>query len=228
MSTGNLGIHWCSTRSIFIYHDEVQVHVLPLARGLLSQVSARASITALPLATATGTGFKYIRSIDGCALGTGDGKDAAKAVIERYIARCLFRKLSREISKEHCNGPFRLYCDDLRPDNILADSDLVVTRVLDWEFAYAAPVEFTYAAPWWLLLERPADWEPDLDEFLVRLVPRFCSFLDVLRDCGTRMIECGSLSESQRLLISMEKLFDLGLFWICLASRHSYMFDEIY
>lgn len=27
---------------------------------------------------------------------------------KKYIARCLFRNLSRDISKEHCNGPFRL------------------------------------------------------------------------------------------------------------------------
>lgn len=47
-----------------------------------------------------------------------------------------FSKLSREISKEHCRGPFPLYCDDLRPDNVLVDaSRLVVTEVVDWEFA---------------------------------------------------------------------------------------------
>jgi aminoglycoside phosphotransferase (APT) family kinase protein len=71
---------------------------------------------------------------------------------KKYIARCLFRKLSREIAKEHYNGPFRLYCDDLLPSNVLIDlSRLVINGVVDWEFAYAAPVEFTYAAPWWLL-----------------------------------------------------------------------------
>ena len=41
---------------------------------------------------------------------------------KKYIARCLFRKISREVSKEHCNGPFRLFCDDLRPDNVLVDT----------------------------------------------------------------------------------------------------------
>jgi Ser/Thr protein kinase RdoA (MazF antagonist) len=72
---------------------------------------------------------------------------------KKYIARCLFHNLSREISKEHCNGPFRLYCVDLRPDNVLIDpSKFVVAGVVDWEFTYAAPVEFTYAAPWWLLI----------------------------------------------------------------------------
>ncbi|GKZ36123.1 hypothetical protein AbraIFM66950_007030 [Aspergillus brasiliensis] len=148
---------------------------------------------------------------------------------KKYIARCLFRKISREISKEHCSGPFRLYCDDLHPDNVLVDaSQLIVTGVVDWEFAYAAPVEFTYAAPWWLLLERPEDWEPDLDQFLTRFMPRFHTFLEVLDDCETRKIKDGSLSQHQRLSISMENSLRSGLFWICLASRHSSMFDEIY
>ncbi|KAJ5561879.1 phosphotransferase enzyme family protein [Penicillium sp. DV-2018c] len=148
---------------------------------------------------------------------------------DKYIARCLFRKLSRDISREHCNGPFRLYCDDLHPDNVLVDvSKLVVTGVIDWEFAYAAPVEFTYAAPWWLLLERPEDWDGDLDQFLVRFMPRFRIFLEVLQDCEARKIKGGSLSQSQRLSIAMENSLETGLFWICLASRHSSMFDEIY
>lgn len=148
---------------------------------------------------------------------------------KKYIARCLFRKLSRDISREHCNGPFRLYCDDLHPDNVLVDvSKLVVTGVVDWEFAYAAPVEFTYAAPWWLLLERPEDWESDLDQFLVRFMPRFRIFLEVLQDCEARKIKGGSLSQSQRLSIAMENSLETGHFWICLASRHSSMFDEIY
>ncbi|PYH75858.1 kinase-like protein [Aspergillus uvarum CBS 121591] len=115
---------------------------------------------------------------------------------KKYIARCLFRKLSRAISKEHCKGPFRLYCDDLRPDNVLVDaSRLAVTGVIDWEFSYAAPVEFTYA---------------------------------VLKECEAKKFQDNFLSQSQRLSIAMEKSLETGLFWICLASRHSSMFDEIY
>ncbi|KAJ5218169.1 Aminoglycoside phosphotransferase [Penicillium cinerascens] len=148
---------------------------------------------------------------------------------KKYIARCLFRKLAREIPKEHCSGPFRLYCDDFRPDNVLVDaSSLNITGVVDWEFSYAAPVEYTLAAPWWLLLESPEDWEPNLDQFLTRYMPKFRVFLEVLKHCETRKIQGGSLSESQRLSIAMEKSLETGLFWICLALRHSSMFDEIY
>lgn len=148
---------------------------------------------------------------------------------KKYIARCLFRKLSRDIPSEHCNGPFRLYCDDLNPGNVLVDpSKLIITGVIDWEFSYAAPVEFTYAAPWWLLLERPESWEPDFNQFITRYLPRFRTFLEVLQDCETEKIKAGSLAQSGRLSIAMEQSLDTGLFWICLASRHSAMFDEIY
>ncbi|RDW79347.1 phosphotransferase family protein [Aspergillus mulundensis] len=154
-----------------------------------------------------------------------DGADCRK----KYIARCLFRKLSREIPREWGNGPFRLYCDDFRPDNVLVDATrLAVTGVIDWEFCYAAPVEFTLAAPWWLLLESPEDWDPDLNQFLIRFMPRLRTFLDVLKDCEAKKIRDGSLPESKRLSSAMEKSMETGLFWVCLAARHSSMFDEIY
>ena len=83
---------------------------------------------------------------------------------------------------------------------------------MDWEFTYSAPVEFTYAAPWWLLLERPEGWESDLDQFLMRFMPRFRTFLEVLQDCEARKIKCGSLSEPQGLSIRMEKSLESGQF----------------
>ncbi|PYI06350.1 hypothetical protein BO78DRAFT_461292 [Aspergillus sclerotiicarbonarius CBS 121057] len=140
---------------------------------------------------------------------------------KKYIARCLFRKLSRQISTEHCTGPFRLYCDDLKPDNILVDAPLLmVTGVVNWKF--------TYAAPWWLLLERPEDWDDDLNVFLERYMPRFHTFLEVLRDCEDLKIRRGHITPEQRLSKVMEKSIESGLFWICLALRHGSMFDRIY
>ncbi|RJE20510.1 Phosphotransferase enzyme family protein [Aspergillus sclerotialis] len=158
-----------------------------------------------------------------------DAVSSATDCRKKYIARCLFRKISSDISKEYCNGPFRLYCDDFCPDNVLVDaSKLTVTGLVDWEFTYAAPVEFSYAAPWWLLLERPEDWDLDLGQFMVRFMPRFRTFLDVLRDCEAKKVKEGSLLDTQRLSPVMDKSLETGLFWVCLASRLSSMFDEIY
>ncbi|KAJ9197460.1 hypothetical protein DTO021D3_7943 [Paecilomyces variotii] len=146
---------------------------------------------------------------------------------KKYVARRLFIKISREVSKKHCKGPFRLFCDDFRPENIFIHSaQAIVTRVIDWEFTYAAPVEFSYTAPWWLLLERPEEW--DLDSFLARYLPKFRVFLEALRETENKKIHNGSLTESQRLSEGMEASMENGLFWICLAMRHSSMFDEIY
>ncbi|MCJ1255592.1 hypothetical protein MMC24_003409 [Lignoscripta atroalba] len=148
---------------------------------------------------------------------------------KKYIARCLFRRISREISEEHRDGPFRLFCDDFRPANVLVDvSMLTVTGVIDWEFTYVAPAEFTYTAPWWLLLERPEEWESDLNKFLARYTPRLRIFLESLRECEGEKIKEGTLSGSQCLSGVMEKSLDNGLFWVCLATRYSCMFDEIY
>lgn len=63
---------------------------------------------------------------------------------------------------------------------------------------------------------------------LVGFMPRFRTFFEVLQHCEARKIKSGSLSESQRLSTVMEDSLETGLFWICLASRHSCMFDEIY
>lgn len=144
---------------------------------------------------------------------------------KKYVARCLFRKIAGGISAEHKNGPFRLYCDDFRPSNVIIDMEkLCVSAAIDWEFTYVAPAEFIYVAPWWLLLQSPEDWESDLNEFLTRYTPRLQLFLDALRECESEK----ELLDSQRLSTRMGQSMENGLFWVCLAARYSSMFDEIY
>ncbi|KAJ5096402.1 hypothetical protein NUU61_005758 [Penicillium alfredii] len=62
------------------------------------------------------------------------------------------------------NGPFKIWCDDFRPVNILLNSDSEIVGVIDWEFTYAAPVEFSHAPPWWLLIEKPEFWPKGLED----------------------------------------------------------------
>ena len=147
---------------------------------------------------------------------------------KQYIARCLFRKIAQHFPTEN-SGPFRLYCDDLRPSNVLvAEEDFTVMGVIDWEYTYVAPAEFTYAAPWWLLFEAPEDWEPDLNEFLSRFTPRLALFLSILQSIEDKQIQMQLMDESQRLSKKMAQSMENGVFWFCLAARKSYMFDDIY
>ncbi|KAH8820198.1 hypothetical protein F5884DRAFT_816124 [Xylogone sp. PMI_703] len=132
---------------------------------------------------------------------------------KKYIARCLFRKIARQIPTEQ--DSFHLYCDDLRPSNVLVSQDFMITG-------------FTYTAPWWLILESPEAWEADLDLFLHRYTPRLELFVKTLRACEDRQIKKGTLIESQRLSDRMSLSMKNGLFWFCLAARKSFMFDDIY
>ncbi|KIW77070.1 hypothetical protein Z517_09516 [Fonsecaea pedrosoi CBS 271.37] len=150
---------------------------------------------------------------------------------KKYVARCLFRNIAQGISTEHRNSPFRLHCDDFRPSNVLIDlQNLNVTGVVDWEFTYAAPAEFTCIAPWWVLLQSPEDWESDLRAFLERFMPRFRVFIEALREREEESSNEGddAAAVQQRLSTRMEWSLETGLFWVCLAAKYSSMFDEIY
>ncbi|KAJ5782274.1 hypothetical protein N7457_004048 [Penicillium paradoxum] len=148
---------------------------------------------------------------------------------KKFTARCLFLDVTKKICAEHPQGPFRLYCDDFRPSNVIINLDTsCLSGVIDWEFTYAAPAEFTWVAPWWLLLQSPEDWEGDLNLFMIRYLPRLRAFLEVLSDHESKLIEQQLLSEPQRLSPRMEDSMETGLFWVCLAAGYSSMFDEIY
>ncbi|KAM5497227.1 hypothetical protein McanMca71_004341 [Microsporum canis] len=147
---------------------------------------------------------------------------------KKYIARCLFKQVARRLAYTSTASTFHLYCDDLRPSNVLVDSDFSVTAVIDWEYTYFAPAEFTHAAPWWLLFESPEAWESDLTRFLDRYRPRLDLFLSVLRKEEDARIAAGEMRKSQRLSGRMAESMEDGVFWFCLAARKSFMFDDIY
>jgi hypothetical protein len=109
---------------------------------------------------------------------------------DKYVARQLFRRLAsngRLASgfgiKEDCNRTsiFRLYSEDLRPSNVLVDKNLGVVGVIDWEFAYAAPAQFSFDPPWWLLLKRPEYWPGGYTAWMEAYKPRLETFLRALQ-----------------------------------------------
>ncbi|RFU32980.1 hypothetical protein B7463_g3313, partial [Scytalidium lignicola] len=147
---------------------------------------------------------------------------------KKYVVRYLFLKIARNFwTATYDHGPFPLYCDDFRPTNIIVESELNISGVIDWEYCYAAPVELTYCSPWWLLLKHPDNWT-DLRSFLEEHLPRHKLFIQVLQDEEHEMIQRGDISERQRLSVGMAQSLENGHFWFCLAATSSYGFDEIY
>ncbi|OOF91237.1 hypothetical protein ASPCADRAFT_10037 [Aspergillus carbonarius ITEM 5010] len=162
-----------------------------------------------------------------------DAIDSAIDCRRKFIARQLFRKLSsdRRLTSPTLHpdsGSFKLWCDDLRPSNVLLNADLQVVGVIDWEFTYAAPAEFSSAPPWWLLLEQPEYWPDGIEEWTRVYDYRLQTFLKVLIEREETLIQSGRLSEEQRLSGPMRQSWRSGDFWISYAARKNFAFDAIF
>lgn len=154
-----------------------------------------------------------------------DPEDARR----RYIARHLFSQLA---AKSDVNQPglFKLFCDDLRPANMLVDEKtLKITAVLDLEFTNAMPAQFAHESPWWLLLVGPEMWLDrghTMEEFVSLYTPRLEQFLQALErvEEETNRIPHGA----QRLSSLMRNSWESGEFWFNIAARKSLDVDEIF
>ncbi|KAE9369763.1 phosphotransferase family protein [Stipitochalara longipes BDJ] len=150
----------------------------------------------------------------------------------KYIARHLFRRLVSEGkfpgSSERGPKPFKLFCDDLRPSNVLVDEDCRIVGVIDWEFTYAAPAEYSYSPPWWLLIETPEKWPGGIADWVQAYAPKLRIFLEVLKEREDTMIRDEILTEDQRLSARMKESWENGDFWVSYAMRNSWAFDAIF
>ena len=146
-----------------------------------------------------------------------DAVDSATDCRRKYIARQLFCRLSkvRRLTASTSNndtGPFKLWCDDLRPSNVLLNVDLQIVGVIDWEFTYASLAEFSFAPPWWLLLEQPEYWPDGIEVWTEVYEHRLQTFLKVLIECEDALIYSGRLEEEQRLSQQMWESWRSGEF----------------
>lgn len=160
-----------------------------------------------------------------------DAVDSADDCRRRYIARALFRKLAREgrFTTSSTNlGPFTTWCDDLRPSNVLINEDLQIVGVVDWEFTYAAQVEFSHAPPWWLLLEQPEYWPDGIEAWAEVYESRLQTFLKVLCEQENVAIGRGRLKDEQRLSRPMQQSWESGDFWVTYAARKNFAFDAVF
>ncbi|KAE8354815.1 phosphotransferase family protein [Aspergillus coremiiformis] len=161
-----------------------------------------------------------------------DAVDSVDDCRRKFVARCLFRKIAREgrltSSSPSDGGPFKLWCDDLRPSNVLVNADLQIVGVVDWEFTYAAPVEFSYAPPWWLLLEQPEYWPGGIEAWAKTFDTRLQTFLKVLVEREVAAIKQGRLKDDQRLSGPMQQSWQSGDFWVTYAARKNFAFDAVF
>jgi hypothetical protein len=160
---------------------------------------------------------------------------------DKYVARQLFRRLAREgrltssstgENDRHEEEPrFRLFSEDLRPSNVLVDKDDRVVGVIDWEFAYAAPEQFTFDPPWWLLLTSPDYWDDGYGSFMETYKPRFATFLRVLEAEEKKMRDSSrDVGGGGKVVLSeqMRRGWESKTWMVSLAARNSWAFDFLF
>ncbi|KAE8149216.1 hypothetical protein BDV25DRAFT_141045 [Aspergillus avenaceus] len=145
----------------------------------------------------------------------------------RYSCRHLMKVLApRFISAKYNHGPFKLFCDGFSPKRVLVDEFLRVTGVINWEFCYAAPVEFASSIPSWFLQSLPEILRSmGVAEVLCAFLPRAYFFLDVLE---TVEVETNRNLPDERLSAGMRDSLDNRSAWFYLACRNASLVDLIY
>ncbi|KAI0388938.1 phosphotransferase enzyme family protein-like protein [Xylariaceae sp. FL0594] len=153
---------------------------------------------------------------------------------KHYVARRGFEALIPTYCDAADTEPFRLFCDDLRPTNMLADLEtLRIIAVIDFEFTNAMPSQFVYDPPWWLLLKPPSSWisDDETQEFLDHFVPRMEQFLQAMERAEQRLESSsteGGQRTSRNIAARMRDSWISGRFWFNYASRSSFDIEEIY
>lgn len=142
-----------------------------------------------------------------------------KAAKDLYISRHLFTQLIPKYSINN-RGPFKLFCDDLRCQNMLVDpKTLRITAVLDLEFTNAMPGQFASESPWWLLLVGPEAYlfrGRTTEEFKAAYEPRLEQFLRAMQRVErTKGLAINDRSLSNRMLESWKT----NRFWFNFAAR---------
>lgn len=138
-----------------------------------------------------------------------DAVESEEDCRRKYVARHLFCRLATEGQldsfPEFENGPFKLFCEDLRPTNVLLTENDMLAGVVDWEFTTSSPAGFAFSFPCWLLLEHPNKCPLGIDEWEKEYVPRLETFLRVLDRTERDAITRGTLRDDQILSSRMRR-----------------------
>lgn len=102
--------------------------------------------------------------------------------------------------------------------------------MIDFEFTYSMPAQFTYDPPWWLLLRGLDMWleQYGMGEFLTRYTFKMEQFLRALELVEAKSASAEGPEELLRLSTQMRDSWNTGRFWFNYAARTCLDIDDIY
>jgi hypothetical protein len=147
---------------------------------------------------------------------------------DRYVSRYLFaQSVDKYCLNDH--GPFKLFCDDFRPQNILVDPiTLRIKAVLDLEFTNAMPSQYASEPHWWLLLAGPDSYllrRRTMTEFIEAYEPRLEQFLRAMERVETAR---PNLDSEKPLSSLMRESWATKRFWFNYAARKPFDVEVLF
>ncbi|KAJ0107756.1 hypothetical protein J7T55_000018 [Diaporthe amygdali] len=156
----------------------------------------------------------------------------------KYVSRLIFHRLAKEgklsqfgFEEDSCGSEdFVLWCDDLRPGNVLLSEGDEVVGIVDWEFTYVGPTQFALDPPWWLCLDNPHNYDDGgLECFTKVYEKRVKTWLEAVEEVEKK-VDPVSLRLPHGMALSryMRESWETGRFWLSYAIRKTWAFDQIY
>jgi hypothetical protein len=146
----------------------------------------------------------------------------------RYVSRHLFAQSVHRYCIDD-RGPFKLFCDDFRPQNILVDPiTLHITAVLDLEFTNVIPSQYASDPPWWLLLVGPDSYlfcDHTMQEFVQAYEPRLQRFMRALEQVEKVRKDSGG---EKPLSTLMRESWATKRFWFDYAARKPFDVEVLF
>lgn len=125
------------------------------------------------------------------------------------------------------SGSFPLWCDDLRAGNILVGETDNIVALIDWEFTYAGPTQFSLDPPWWLLLDIPEMWLMGIEDWAHIYDERVQTWFEAMEE-AEKDVDLAALQLKAPLSMYMRQSWETGRFWMNYAARKGWAFDTIY
>ncbi|OBT76811.1 hypothetical protein VF21_04529 [Pseudogymnoascus sp. 05NY08] len=110
----------------------------------------------------------------------------------------------------------------------LVDDSFKITGIIDWEWCYAAPFQFTYSPPRWLLLKEPAYWNYNSDDLLGTYLSKLEIFIRILEEQEHHRHAVSGKNADPNLSSLMRRSIADNTFWFHEAARDSFALDRIY
>lgn len=117
-------------------------------------------------------------------------------------------------------GPFKVFCDNLQPSNMLVDTD---------NSPYLRSSSISSSQPLWQPLLGPDIWLERyiIEKFLPRYVPKMEQFLRALKRIEAKSVSIGGGPNEPRLFTEMRYSWKTRRFWFNYAARKSLDVDFI-